>query len=82
MSAWWAALQPAIKELQKTRQIAEAQAVDAVIRKGIEPAYNFRGIAVGSVQKEFMVMTALLIFYVIYTLWYGFAIFDLLKAAA
>ena len=79
LAFWWEGLQPMIKELQKIKYIAEAQLVDLVIRKGIEPAYNFQGIKAGSVQKEFAVMLALLVFYVIYTLWYGFAIFDLFE---
>ena len=76
---WWAGLQPMIKELQKMKHIPEAQLVDLVIRKGIEPAYNFRGIKAGSVKQEFVIMLALLSFYVVYTLWYGFAIFELFE---
>jgi hypothetical protein len=74
---WWEGLQPMIKELQKMKHIPEAQLVDLVIRKGIEPAYNFRGITAGSVKQEFVIMLALLSFYVVYTLWYGFGIFEL-----
>ena len=77
LAFWWEGLQPMIKELQKAKRIPEAQLVDIVVRKGIEPAYNFRGIEAGSVKKEFVTMFALLIFYVVYTLWYGFAIFEL-----
>ena len=76
---WWEGLQPMIKELQKMKHIPEAQLVDLVIRKGIEPAYNFRGIKAGSVKQEFVIMLALLAFYVVYTLWYGFAIFELFE---
>jgi hypothetical protein len=79
LAFWWESLQPMIKELQKNKVIAEAQLVDLVLRKGIEPAYNFQGIEAGSVKKEFAVMFALLLFYVVYTLWYGFAIFDLFE---
>ena len=79
LAFWWEALQPMIKELQKIKRIPEAQLTDLVVRKGIEPAYNFQGIKAGSVKKEFAIMLALLIFYVIYTLWYGFAIFELFE---
>jgi len=79
LAFWWEGLQPMIKELQKNKLISEAQLVDLVIRKGIEPAYNFQGIEAGSVKKEFVIMLALLVFYVVYTLWYGFAIFDLFE---
>jgi hypothetical protein len=79
LAFWWEGLQPMIKELQKMKCIAEAQAVDLVLRKGIEPAYNFQGIAAGSVKQEFVLLLALLVFYVLYTLWYGFAIFNILE---
>ena len=79
LAFWWEALQPMIKELQKMKRIPEAQLVDLVMRKGIEPAYNFQGIEAGSVKKEFAIMLALLVFYVLYTLWYGFAVFELFE---
>ena len=79
LAFWWEGLQPMIKELQKNKLLSEAQLVDVVLRKGIEPAYNFQGIAIGSVKKEFVLMAALLSFYVVYTLWYGFAIFDIFE---
>jgi hypothetical protein len=79
LAFWWEGLQPMIKELQKNKHLPEAQVVDLVLRKGIEPAYNFQGIETGSVKKELTLMLALLIFYVVYTLWYGFAIFDLFE---
>ncbi len=79
MSFWWEGLSPMIKELQKGKLIPEAQVVDLVIRKGIEPAYNFRGIEIGSVKGELFHMLGLLVFYVVYTLWYGFAIFELFE---
>ena len=77
LARWWDALHPMIKEFQKMKRIPEAQLVDLVIRKGIEPAYNFRGIEAGSVKQEFAIMIALLVFYIFYTLWYGFAVFEL-----
>jgi len=77
LKLWWEGLQPMIKELQKDKLLNEARMVDLVIRKGIEPAYNFQGIEIGSVSKEATLMAALLCFYVVYTLWYGFAFFEL-----
>ena len=79
LAFWWEGLQPMIKELQKSKLLSEAQLVDLVLRKAIEPAYNFQGIETGNMKKEFILMTALLAFYVVYTLWYGFAIFDLFE---
>jgi hypothetical protein len=79
LALWWETLTPMIKELQKIKRIPEAQLVDLVIRKGIEPAYNFRGIEIGSMRGESLHMFGLLFFYIIYTLWYGFAVFELFE---
>ncbi|MDE7064211.1 MAG: hypothetical protein K2O70_01915 [Desulfovibrionaceae bacterium] len=76
-AAWWHVLTPSIKELQKQRLIAEAGVVDQVIRRAIEPGNNFYSVPPSKVSDHLLIMSALLIFYVIYTLWYGFAIFEL-----
>lgn len=77
MEAWWEGLSPMIKALQKNKQIPEAQVVDLVLKKAVEPGYNFFGIPAAQVSEKAGVMIALLVFYVIYTMWYGYAIFDL-----
>lgn len=77
MKAWWEMLAGMIKPLQKQKLIREAQVLDLVSKKAIEPAFNFYGIEAQSVLDKAGVLTALLIFYVIYTMWYGFAIFEI-----
>lgn len=77
MTAWWEMLNSMIKPLQKQKLIQEAQGVDLVMKKAIEPAFNFYGIQAQRVLDKAGVLTALLVFYVIYTMWYGFAIFEL-----
>lgn len=73
----WDVLGGMIKPLQRQDHIKEAQAVDLVIKKAIEPGYNFYGIEAAKVMDKVGIMTALLVFYVLYTVWYGFAIFNL-----
>ena len=63
------------KELKKQKMIEEANMVSTVMKKAIEAAYNFYGIAPERVSDRAGIMTGLLVFYVVYTLWYGFAIF-------
>lgn len=75
-SACWEVLQPSIKELQKQGLIKEAQVIDTVVRRAIEPAHNFYSIEPTSVKEHIVLMTALLVFYLLYTLWYGFGIAD------
>lgn len=78
-SAWWYVLSPTIKELQKQHKIAESQVVDHVLRRAIEPGNNFYSVPAAKVSEHLMLMSAMLIFYVLYTLWYGFAIFELFE---
>ncbi len=77
MSTWWGALNRVVKELQKSRNTAQSNIILEVMKKGIEPAYNFYRIEPQSVVEKAFTATGLLVFYVLYTLWWGFAIFYL-----
>lgn len=77
MSVWWSALNKSVKELQKAKKIEESNVVLSVMRKGIEPSYNFYGIESQRVIDKAFLMTGLLVFYVLYTMWWGYAIFYL-----
>lgn len=77
MEAWWEGLNPMIKALQKNKLVEEANVVDAVLKRAVETGYNFYGIPAAKVMDKMGVMVGLLIFYVLYTVWYGFAIFEL-----
>ena len=78
-AAWWHVLSPSIKELQKQGLIGEAQVVDTVVRRAIEPGNNFYSVPAAKVSEHIWLMSGMLIFYVLYTLWYGFAIFELFE---
>lgn len=75
--AWWAVLDPSIKELQKQKLIQEAKVVGQVNKRGLEPGYNFYGISGEKVLDNVLPLVGLLAFYVLYTMWYGYAIFDM-----
>lgn len=75
--AWWSVLDPSIKELQKQKLIQEAKVVGNVNKRGLEPGYNFYGIAGEKVLDNVLPLVGLLAFYVLYTMWYGYAIFDM-----
>ena len=75
METWWAALSKVDKELKKQKNVTESNVVSAVMKKGIEPSYNFYQIDAQSVADKWATMTGLLVFYVAYTMWWGFAIF-------
>lgn len=75
MKNWWQALSKMSKTFTKEKKLEEAKLVDSVNKKAIETSYNFYGIAAQKVSENAVLMTGLLVFYVVYTLWWGFAIF-------
>lgn len=77
MQTWWDMLKQIVFKLQKDKKIEEAKVVNNVQKKAVEPAYNFYKIESAKVIDHIPMLTFLLVFYVIYTLWYGFAIFDI-----
>jgi hypothetical protein len=77
MEGWHVFLTQAVRALQRQGMIQEGNVVNMTILKGIEPAYNFFGIQPERVSTKAWTLIGLLVFYVIYTLWYGFAIFDI-----
>ncbi len=75
MTSWWNILKAMDKELKKQGKIDESKIVSDVMKKAVEPAYNFYRIDAQNVADKAGTMTGLLVFYVIYTMWWGFSIF-------
>lgn len=62
-------------EFTKEKKLEDAKIVSAVTKKAVETAYNYYGVEAQKVSDKAVLMTGLLIFYVVYTMWWGFAIF-------
>jgi len=77
LQGWWLALGKIEKNLKKEKMLAEAKVISEVMKKGIEPGYNFYEIDANKVSEHAGMMSGLLIFYVFYTMWWGYAIFYL-----
>ncbi|MEW6138808.1 MAG: hypothetical protein AB1733_11295 [Thermodesulfobacteriota bacterium] len=77
---WWKSLKEIHKDLTRQKQFAFAASVDTVIKRGVEVAYNFYGIEAQTASSKAGVLTFALIFYVVYTLWWGVAIMFLFDA--
>ena len=75
LKAWWNLLSGMVKELQKQGRNSDAEAVNQVTKKAVEPAYNFYKIQAQKVAERAFTLIGVLVFYVLYTLWWGFAIF-------
>jgi len=71
---WWVSLKAIQKSLDKNEQFKESKVVYTVMTKTVECAYNYEGITPQSMTSRWGVVVFALVFYVIYTLWYGYAI--------
>lgn len=71
---WWAALSAMDKNLKKQKLFAEALFVDKVQKKAVECAYNYYRIEPQKIGDRWGIVLFSLIFYVVYTLWYGYAV--------
>ncbi|MDL2269290.1 hypothetical protein LJC71_05365 [Desulfosarcina sp. OttesenSCG-928-A07] len=71
---WHTALKAMDFDLKQQNQFAVAKKVDLVTKKAVETAYNYYGIQGQKISERTGVVAFSLIFYVVYTLWYGFGI--------
>lgn len=76
---WWLVLESCITGLQKQKMFKEAKIVNEVVTRALEPGNNFYGIMPAKMSEHVMLVVALLLFYVLYTLWYGFGIYQLFE---
>lgn len=79
MKLWWTTLNASVKELQKQKKLGEANIIAEVDMKAVEPAFNYYKIEPQKVADRALTMGGLLVFYVGYTLWWGYAIFYLFE---
>lgn len=77
---WWKSLKEIDKDLTRQKKFKLASFVGTVIKKGVEIGYNFYGIQSQTASSKAGMLTFSLIFYIIYTLWWGMAIMFLFDA--
>ncbi|MDQ0284997.1 hypothetical protein J2Z49_000087 [Desulfofundulus luciae] len=70
---WWNLFNALQKRYKLEARASEMSFAGSVMTKALEPAYNFEGIQAAKVADKAGVTTFMLAFYVIYTMWYGFA---------
>ena len=76
---WWDSLTKVDAALTKQKAFKQAKAISTVQARAIEPAYNFYGITPVSVSDRAGMLIFMLVFYVVYTLWFGYGIFELFE---
>ncbi|WP_027370279.1 hypothetical protein [Desulfovermiculus halophilus] len=76
---WWHISNALEKSLMKASDFKAAKFVSRANKRGVEVGYNFYGIPSQSATDKAGLLTFSLIFYILYTLWWGFAIFFLFE---
>jgi hypothetical protein len=76
---WWKAANAMDKDLTKQKLFKEAKIVALVIKKAVESSYNYYKIEPQKITERMGIVIFSLVFYVIYTLWYGFAVMFLFE---
>jgi hypothetical protein len=76
---WHQLLGAVAKDLTRQERFAEAQIIREVLGRAIEPAYNYYRIEAVPMSEMIWVAVAALAGYVLYTVWYGFAVMFLFE---
>lgn len=76
---WYDASKQIQKSFDHENMFEQSLFVKKVSERAIEPAYNFAGIAASKVSERAGITVFLLVFYVFYTIWYGFSIMFILE---
>ena len=74
LHSWWLALKAMEKELNRQKLFSAAQLTHTVQAKTVECAYNYYGIEAQEIKNRWGTVLFSLVFYVIYTIWYGYGI--------
>jgi hypothetical protein len=72
--AWWNVLKEMQKALESKGRFQVAAFLHDVAAKGVEVTYNFYGIEPKEARRNTAILAGSLVFYVLYTLWWGYAI--------
>ncbi len=71
---WWNALKEMERDLKRQKLFKAADLTHTVQAKTVECAYNYYGIEAQNIKERWAIVLFSLVFYVIYTVWYGYAI--------
>jgi hypothetical protein len=75
--SWWASLKAIEKAFEKAKKFDQIEILKSVRVKALEPAFNFYGIAPAAVSDYGWRIAGFVLFYVCYTIWWGFSIYFL-----
>lgn len=81
LHTWWATLKALEKGLNRQEAFDKAKYVQTVTKKAVEMSYNYYTIAPQSIGDKWGIVVFSLLFYVVYTLWYGFGVMYMFEGA-
>ena len=67
------------KDLKRQKMFEEAKVVTSLKKKAVETSYNYYKIEPQKISDRLWVVVFSLVFYVVYTMWYGFSIMFLFE---
>lgn len=76
---WWAALKGLEKSLNRQNAFDKAKYLKTVEKKAVEMSYNYFGIEPQGIGDKWGIVVFSLLFYVVYTLWYGYGVMYLFE---
>lgn len=76
---WWTAFDDLIRRYIQLNRPAEADFAKFMTTRILEPSYNFAGIESKNISENVGIVAFLLMFYIVYTVWYGFSIMYLFE---
>lgn len=76
---WWTSFGAVKKSLDDKGMFDEAEILTRANERAVEPAYNYYGIEAEDIKKKAGIVIFSLVFYVAYTMWYGFALMYILE---
>ena len=71
---WDEAFHSMDKDLKKQKKFKEAAILGKVLEKSVEPSYNYFTIEPEKISNKIGIVALSLVFYVFYTVWFGFGI--------
>ena len=72
---WWLSLKEIEGVYKKDKKFDERKSLEVIRIKALEPAFNFYGIETKSASHHALGICGIIVFYVIYTVWWGYAIY-------
>ncbi len=79
LHAWWQTLGAMEKDLNRQKLFDAARLTHTVQSKTVECAYNYYGIEAQAIKDRWVTVMLSLVFYVLYTIWYGYGIMYLFE---